>query len=82
MSGEDSWHLEGQFYISCLLIMGINESFLVLNSHSLVRLHRKKMMVTPRQMRRTDNHQAADVTVGWDVAHFREASRTEEALAL
>jgi hypothetical protein len=52
------------------------------NSHCLVWLYGEKVMVAPCQMRRTDNHQTADVAVCRDVAYFRKTSRTEETLAL
>lgn len=50
--------------------------------HSLIGLDRKQVVITPRKMRGTHDHQATNVTIRRHVANFGHASRTEKALAL
>ncbi len=52
------------------------------DSHGGVRLHREEVVVAPREVGRAHDHQAADVAVGGDVAHFRKTAWAEEAFAL
>ena len=40
------------------------------------------MVITPREMRRADNHEAADVAIGRDITHFGKAAWAEEPLTL
>jgi hypothetical protein len=50
--------------------------------HSFIRFNREQMVVTPRQMRGAHDHEATDITIRRDIAHFCQTSRTEEPLAL
>ena len=51
-------------------------------SHSLVRLDREQVVVTPREVGRAHNHEPAYITVRRDVAHLRATARAQETLAL
>lgn len=51
-------------------------------SHSLVRLDREQVVVTPREVGRAHDHEPAYIAVRRDVAHLRAATRAQEALAL
>lgn len=40
------------------------------------------MVITPSKMRRTDDHESADIAIRRDVANFGQTAGTYEAVAL
>ena len=50
--------------------------------HSLIRLDGKQVMITPSEVRRAHDHQPANITISWHVAHFGQAPWTKKAFTL